>query len=444
MTVDEPSKGTGYMDILAVDDGGSDLTSRPQQRRSGIVRILLMLGISGFGFLFAHSAGALSFPDFVECVGARGHDPVCKLDAGNYLVGERISLGRSNIIIEGTARGSMLETTLRRAPGFDGALISDVNAIGKTLSYITIRDLTVDGNRAHNAEPYYAYEPDVSIFVTNNLLFENCSFINSPNIGLGLFGAGAGDVVVDKCYFGNPVAYGMWSDAIGDNSGITYQQCASKRFVNDVTVQRSVFENAGEPAILGDMTNLTISENVFTNNHSNTIPFRDNGGQIDLTVCTKNSLIWRNTFQDGSASPNGTTADGIELHGTYISVIDNTVRNNSGGGITMDGAQHILVSNSDPRTGSFRNGHSGIEIAHSSSAFRTTEWITVDSAISTGNAEYGIWSDTSNTTRAEPVNHLTIKDTCRTDNRWGPTYFVNLGPDVTIKHNNPISGCEPR
>jgi hypothetical protein len=405
------------------------------------VRIPLILGITGL--LFAQTAGALSFEDFVQCVGANGHDPVCKLDAGIYPVSETISLGRSNITIEGTVLGPLLETTLQRAPGFEDALISDVNAIGTTLKSITIRDLTFDGNQAQNAQPWYSYNPDVSIFVVKKLLFEHCSFINSPSIGLGLYGAGAGDVVVDSCYFGNPVVYGMWSDAVGDNSNITYQECAATQFVNNVTVERSVFENAGEPALLGEMTNVTIIENVFTNNHSNTIPFGDNGGQIDLTVCTKNALIWKNTFQDGSASPNGTTADGIELHGTYIAVIDNTVKNNSGGGINMDGVQHILISNSDPRTGSFGNGLSGIEIAHSSSTFRKTEWITIDSAITTGNAEYGIWSDTSGTTPTEPANHLTIENTCLADNTLGPTYFVNLGPDVTMK-NNKISGCGPK
>ena len=413
----------------------------PRKRRPGVMRIPLILGI--FGLMFVQTVSALSFPEFVQCVGATGHDPVCKLDAGIYPVSETISLGRSNITIEGTMLGTLLESTLQRAPGFESALISDVNAIGTTLKSITIRDLTFDGNQAQNTEPYYSYNPDVSIFVINDLLIENSSFINSPNIGLGIYGAGAGGVVVDKSYFGNPVAFGMWSDAIGDNSGITYQECASKKFVSNVTVKRSVFENAGEPALLGEMTNVTISENVFTNNHSNTIPFGDNGGQIDLTVCTENAVIWKNTFQDGSASPNGTTADGIELHGTHISVIDNTVKNNSGGGIFMDGVQHILISNSDPRTGSFGNGQSGIEIAHSSSTFRRTEWITVDSAITTGNAQYGIWSDTSSTTPNEPVNHLTIENSCVADNTLSPTYLVNLGPAVTIK-NNTESGCGPK
>jgi hypothetical protein len=421
------------MNNLAVDNS--------RQRQSGIMRISLILGIAGL--LFVQAAGALSFPDFVQCVGASGHAPVCKLDAGIYQVSETISLGRSNITIEGTVLGTLLETTLQRAPGFEAALISDVNAIGTSLKSITIRDLTFDGNRAQNAAPYGSYDPDVSIFVVNDLFFENSSFINSPSIGLGLYGAGAGDVVVDKSYFANPVVYGMWSDALGDNSGITYQDCATTMFVNNVIVEQSVFENAGESALLGEMTNVTISDNVFTNNHSNTTPFADNGGQIDLTVCTKNALIWKNTFQDGSASPNGTTADGIELHGTYISVIDNTVKNNSGGGINMDGVQHVLISNSDAKTGSFGNGHSGIEIAHSSSTLRRTEGITVDSAITTGNAQYGIWSDTSNTTPSEPVNHLTIENTCLADNTLSPTYFVNLGPDVTLK-NNTLSGCGPK
>jgi hypothetical protein len=416
--------------------------NRTNQRNQGgsHMRIPLILGISGL--MFVQTAGALSFPDFVRCVGASGHDPVCKLDAGTYPVSETISLGRSNITIEGTVLGTQLETKLQRAPGFDSALISDMNAIGTTLKSIAISDLTFDGNRAQNTEPYYSYDPDVSIFVINDLHIENSSFINSPNIGLGIYGAGAGDVVVDKSYFGNPVAFGMWSDAIGDNSGITYQECAATQFVNNVTVEQSVFENAGESALVGEMTNVTISENVFTNNHSNSIPFDDSGGQIDLTVCTKNAVIRRNTFKDGSASPNGTTADGIELHGTYISVIDNTVKNNSGGGIFMDGVQHIRISNSDPTTGNFGNGQSGIEIAHSSSTLRPTEWITVDSAIATGNAQYGIWSDTSNTTPTEPVNHLTIENTCLANNTLGPTYFVNLGPDVTMK-NNPVSGCGP-
>jgi hypothetical protein len=411
-----------------------------RQRPSGMMRAVLILGISGI--LFVQKAGALSFPDFVQCVGASGQDPVCRLDAGIYPVTETISLGRSNITIEGTVLGSLLETALQRAPGFDGALISDVNAIGTTLKSITIRDLTFDGNRDANLSAYYTYNPDVSIFVVQNLRIDNCLFINSPNIGLALYGAGTADVVVNQSYFGNPVVFGMWSDATVDTTDITYLDCPNIQFVNNVTLENSVFENAGESGLLAEVTNLRIFGNVFTNNHSNTIPFDDSGGQINLTVCAKNALISKNIFQNGSVSPNGTVADGIELHGTYISLLDNTVQNNSGDGINMDGAQHIVISNSNPSTGSFGNGRSGIAIAHSDPSFRITEWISIDSAIASGNIEYGIWSDTSNTTPTEPVNHLRIENTCLSDNTLGPTYFVNLGPDVTIK-NNTLSGCGP-
>jgi hypothetical protein len=376
-------------------------------------------------------------------VGASGHAPVCELDAGIYPVSETISIGRSDMTIQGSVLGSLLETTLQRAPGFGGALISDVNAIGTTLKSITIRNLTFDGNRGANESPYYSYNPDVSIFVVRPLRVENSTFINSPNIGLALYGAGTGDVVVNQSYFGNPVVFGMWSDATGNNSGIAYLDCPKLQLVNNITVQYSAFENAGESGLFAEATNLKILGNVFTNNHSNSIPFNDSGGQIDLAVCAKNALISENTFQNGSVSPNGNVADGIELHGTHISLVDNTVKNNSGDGINMDGVQHILISNSDRSTGSFENGRSGIAIAHSDPTFRITEWISIESAITTGNIQYGIWSDTSLTTPSEPVNHLIIEDTCLSDNMLAPTYLVNLGPDVTSSHNK-VSGCGPQ
>jgi hypothetical protein len=76
-------------------------------------------------------------------------------------------------------------------------------------------------------------------------------------------------------------------------------------------------------------------------------------------------------------------------------------------------------------------------------SFRTTEWVTVDSAITTGNAQYGMWSDTSNTTPTQPANHSEIENAWLSDNMLGPTYFANLGPDVTIQ-NNKVLGYGPK
>lgn len=405
------------------------------------MRTSLLLGIACL--LSVPSAVALSFQDFVKCVSAQGKDAVCRLDAGSYPVSQAIPIGRSNFTIEGTLHNSSRATTLMRAPGFDDALLTDVNSLTTPLKLVTIRDLTFDGDRARNNNPYYSYNPEVSIFTIKQLQVLNSGFINSPNIGLALYGAGTSYVVINQSYFNDPVIYGLWSDATGNTSNITYLECSITQFVHHVTVTNSKFENAGEPAILGNFIDLQLLGNVFTNNHSNSIPFNDDGGQIDLTVCSKNAFISRNIFQDGSASFNGHVADGIELHGTDITLIDNTVKNNSGGGISMDGVQHIYIANWDQQTGSFGNGHSGIEIGHSSSTFRPTKWVTVESAISTGNAQWGIWSDTSNTTPTEPVSDLTISDSCLSGNAFGPTYLINPGADVSLQ-NNQVSGCAPK
>ena len=116
---------------------------------------------------------------------------------------------------------------------------------------------------------------------------------------------------------------------------------------------------------------------------------------------------------------------------------------NSGDGIGMDGVQHVYIANWDPHTGSFGNAGSGISIGHSSDAFRQTKWITVESAISTGNGHWAIWSDTSNTTPDEPVIDFTLADSCLSGNAWGPTFLINAGTNPIIQ-NNQASGCGPK
>jgi hypothetical protein len=402
------------------------------------MRNVLVLGISSL--LLVQTAAALNYQQFAQCLGAQGQGSVCQLDAGNYVVTYTLEIARSNITISGTTLNSTRQTTLQRAAGFSGSLLMDQGP-GKILNSITIRDLTIDGNRAHNEMAYNLYSPEAGFFAIKGLVVLNCAFLNSPNIGLALYAGGTSDVVVDSSLFSHPVIYGLWSDALGNNGNITYLQCPTKKFVDNVTVENSTFENAGEPAILGEMTHVQILNSTFTNNHSYSIPFDDDGGQIDLTVCTENAVISNNTFQNGSASPNGHVADGIELHGTNIAMINNVIKNNSGDGINMDGVQNIFIANWDASTGSFGNSRAGIAIAHSSSTFRLTEHIIIESANSTGNDSWGIWSDTSETTPDEPVNHLVVSDSCLSRNKLGPTYFVDLGSDVTLK-NNKSTGCK--
>jgi hypothetical protein len=78
------------MNILAVDNGRCrEFGLDPRQRQSGIMRIPLILGISGL--LFIQKAGALSFPDFVQCVGASygGEHLARRLALAGTAVGDR-------------------------------------------------------------------------------------------------------------------------------------------------------------------------------------------------------------------------------------------------------------------------------------------------------------------------------------------------------------------
>jgi hypothetical protein len=66
----------------------------------------------------------------------------------------------------------------------------------------------------------------------------------------------------------------------------------------------------------------------------------------------------------------------------------------------------------------------------------------VDAASAAGNDQYGVWSDTSNTTPTQPVSHLTLSNTCMSGDKYAADYLKNLGTDITIK-NNKVTGCGP-
>jgi len=248
--------------------------------------------------------------------------------------------------------------------------------------------------------------------------------------------------VVNNSHFENPVVYGLWSDATGTHAQLEapngFQLCKSLNLVNDIVVANSVFENGGESVIAFNAKNIQIMNNVFRNNKSNTLPFNDSGGQIDLTVCTDDAAVFRNTFRDSSVGPNGLRGDGIELHGTNLTIVDNLITNNSGCGVSMSGGvQDVFVANWDPSSGMIDNQEAGICLYHPS-GFRPDDSIIIDRVNSVRNAYWGIWTDTADLL----INHVTITNSCLKSNAYGPTYLHGLGSDAVIE-NNSVSGCGP-
>jgi len=393
---------------------------------------------------FPGVAEGLTLQEFTRCIGPQGQGPVCQLDAGIYPLSSQLQIGRSNITIKGTIKTSLRDTLLQRAPGWRFSLIIDVGP-PQTLppvTNITIRDLTFDGNRAQNGEIWSSYFAELQINTTKSLLVTNCAFINSPNTGFVVLGRGASGVVVNHSYFGNAVIYGFWSGAAGDNSAETYRTCAGLNVPDNLVVANSQFENIGEPAILGDATNWRIENNIFTNNHSYPAPFNDDGGQIDLTPCTGGAALVGNTFQDGQAASTGHFVQGIEVHANDVAIINNTMRNNTGSGISIGGGANVFVANWEPNTGIFSNRDSGIAIHHDPTApdaARPVDSIVIDSANIVGNGQWGIWTRSPDL----PITHLIVTNSCITRNRTGVQQLSNVGPDVIFQNNRDVN-CGPQ
>jgi len=162
--------------------------ARPVASRIRDVSLVILL------LRLTHWCAAASLADFTKCISANGKLTVCQLDPGTYQIGSTLFVSRSNITIKGTIVTSRGDTILRRAPGFQDPLLRDVYSPtgAPTSGAITLRDLTIDGNRAQNVAAYASYSPEVNFFSTKSILVTNCDFINSPNTSLALYGAGTG------------------------------------------------------------------------------------------------------------------------------------------------------------------------------------------------------------------------------------------------------------
>lgn len=402
--------------------------------------------------IFIRDADALNLQGFTQCIGPQGQGPVCQLDAGTYPISATLLLGRSNITIKGTILASPSDTVLQRAQGFQGALLQDVGPMTSTptLTNVTIRDLTIDGNRAQNVAAYGTYQPEVSIFTTKSMLINKCNFINSPRISVALYGfaqygTAASGIVVNDSYFANAVILGLWSGAGGQNAASQgYLGCTSVQVPDNVVIANSQFENMGTNAIYASMTHFQLINNVFTDSHSYAIgDFPPAGGQIDLDPCTDTAAVLGNTFQGGQKGPGDGNTQGMELHGTNLWIVNNVVKDNWHDGISIGGGANIFIANWDKSAAIIGNQAAGIAVnqvvAYGNDSLRPVDFITIDHVNITNSSYWGIYVKDF----IVPANHLVITNNCLEGNGYSPAILAsNLGQDVEIK-NNALSGCSP-
>ena len=405
-------------------------------------RMILFLGV-------AYACRAASLTDFTKCIGAQGQGAVCQLDAGNYQLSLPLVIGRSNITVKGTIATSRSDTTLQRAPGSTRGLL--VNYAGGLRS-ITVRDFTFDGARGHQTGTASSIEPDVRFISVKSLLIVNSAFINSPSIALTLEGNPGQDAtsgaVINNISVDNATNLGIWAYAYAGPSDTPgkYLTCGSLVYPSNIKITNSVFTNVGANAIALEAKDVRVTNNTLRHNHE-TAPYNAPGGQIYVQICADNAALLNNVISDGPATANGWYAEGIELHGTNLAVVDNTISNNAGSGISMSAVRNVFIANWASGSGVISNNLSagnlgGISLYNAAPGDvneRQVDSVMIDHAVSIGGhlAGIGIFLQTGQTA---PINHVTLTNNCLAGNLKGATQLFGLGPDALIA-NNLTSGC---
>lgn len=388
-------------------------------------------------------AAGLNLQEFTQCIGPQGKGPVCQLDAGTYSLSSQLYFTRSNITIKGTIITSPLDTVLQRAPGWHYGLLVDSGPPTAFLpvANITIRDLTFDGNRSQQADPYSSYFSELDIATTKSVLVTNCYFINSPGHSFVVLGSGASGIVINNSFFQNSALFAFITNPPVQilTTSPLYQICATLTLPDDILIANSRFDNSGE-GIFIDATNLRVVNNVFNNNHSYPVPYNDDGGQFDLDACTDNAAVVGNVFQNGNAASTGHHVAGIEVHAADVSLVNNNVRNNQQDGIDLLGVEDVFVANWDPATSVTGNGGNGIAVFHvlplSPGEARPNDSIIIDSAVVTNNGSWGLWTDSPDA----PITHFVATHNCFSGNLMGPMQLNNVTSDALIQ-NNLTKGC---
>jgi hypothetical protein len=222
--------------------------------------------------------------------------------------------------------------------------------------------------------------------------------------------------------------------------------CGSLTYPVGIKITNSSFSLVGANAIVLEARQAEVVNNTLQHNHY-TAPFNAPGGQLAMQICSDDVAIRGNTISDGPDTANGWYAEGVELHGTNIITVDNTITHNAGAGIQMSGVQNVFIANWTKGTGVISNDLSphltgGIDLYNAAPGDvneRQVDFITIDHAVSIdgGLAGIGIFLQPGQTT---PINHVAITNNCLAGNLNGSTNLPGLGSDVLIA-NNLSSGC---
>ena len=268
---------------------------------------------------------ALGLNDFKTCI-TSGSAYSCTLDpkpgGGPYIIGTGAGADTDTLNVTRSGSPSLYgyNVTLKRKAGFYGALIR-----ASLPAYVYY--FTFEGDKFNNS-PGTLHDEELQC-----LAFCGASsnkFYNSPWIAMG--------VRVTNSYasyneFRSATVNALWMPGTG---------------VSGFTAYNNSFYDTGTNGIIFTGSNGYITYNQFYRNHRNCF-YNYPGGQLLINPGSSYVSIIGNVIADGPAycdAPySAYWADGMELYGSNLTVRDNTVTNNGGHGIGVDGVNGATISN---------------------------------------------------------------------------------------------------
>ena len=394
---------------------------------------------------FSMCAFADDLQSFKNCIGSAGSGD-CFLDpgplsGGAYSINETLTIGRSNFILQ----SSMSPAILRRAPGFQGPLMSIGGDSNAPNSNVTIQLVTFDGNRYGGGSSVSNGELEVGPYCTSCGVKVN-TFQDSPHIALAI-SPQAFKTDVRYNSFSGAYHFGIWSGT-GNCGGDPYFRC--------LYVYTNHFDNIGTNAIFLTSSRANLGYNTLNGNHRE-CSYDAPGGQIDLDLGANDVQVFWNTITSGPSCSNQFWAQGVELHGTNIQVYDNIISGNAGEGIYMEQAQNVSIYSTDSsryiRSNNVRGsgfpgcgGFPGVRVhSYSGAGFRPTQNISVTNLSSIDGHSWGV-EVSACPSSTQNANNITVSSNCfRGNQNLGGNNGVNVIGSVSGLSigGNVTSGCGP-
>ena len=364
----------------------------------------------------------LNLTDFRDCIGPNigNHGYVCALQSGTYDIDgsatPTLLIERSNITVEGL----WPYPTLRRNGAFSAPLIGT----SSSASWVTIQNFVIDGNWQNGGSSGASVEVDLP----------NCSYcqVNSVEMDnsskFALYLHHDSPTAVRWSSFSNNLLAGIYMDSGSCSNPSLWSPSVCQSIVN------STFTGNGGSGISFFSQNAQAVSNTLAGNTAH-CPDPAPVGQIYVDSGSDAIVISNNTVEGALTCSNGYWGNGLELHGTNLTIANNTIKNNAGEGIYMESTQGVQITgddienNNQKGSGSdCRVGFPGIRL-HTASTSRATANITINGVTSIGQA-YGVQADSCDVGQfhGSAINNLTITNSCFAGNsNSGVGDFRNCG-----------------